>query len=91
MAEGQQITAADASKLGVQQIAKLTGKEPEGVTGVEPGEGGWIVTVEVLDDRRVPSSSDVLSAYETEISSDGDLLSYRRIKRYSRGSLDSGS
>ena len=83
------ITAAKAGQLAMRQIAELTGKQAEGVTGVEPGEDGWIVGVEVVEDRRIPSSTDVLATYETEVDTDGELVSYRRVKRYGRGRGDS--
>lgn len=84
------MSAAQAGRQGLEQIAELTGKEPEGVTGVERADDGWVVTVEVVEDRRVPSSTDVLAMYETSLDADGELESYRRIRRYSRGSGDGG-
>jgi hypothetical protein len=83
-----EITAADAGRAGLEQISELTGKEPESVTGVAPTEDGWLVTVEVIEDHRIPSSTDILSTYETELTPDGDLISYRRQRRYSRGHGD---
>lgn len=83
------IKPAKAGQLAMRQIAELTGKQPEGVTGVEPGDDGWIVGVEVVEDRRVPSSSDILATYETEVDNDGELVSYRRVRRYLRGRGDS--
>lgn len=83
-------SAADAAQFGLQQITELTGKQPEGVTGVEPGEDGWIVGVEVVEDRRVPSSTDILAIYEAELDLTGSLLSYRRVRRYPRSKGDSG-
>lgn len=83
------LSAARAARLGLDQIAELTGREPEGVTGVEPGEDGWIVSVEVIEDPRIPSSADVLAIYEIELDLRGELLSYRRVRRYSRGRGDS--
>jgi hypothetical protein len=80
--------AAKAAEAGLRQITELTGKRPEGVTAVEPGEDGWIVGVEVVEDQRVPSSSDILAIYEAELDASGNLLSYRRIQRYSRGRGD---
>ena len=80
-----QISAAEAGRTGLRQIAELTGKDPESVTGVEPTEDGWVVSVEVIEDRRVPSSTDILATYEIDLSPDGDLLSYRRTRRYARG------
>jgi hypothetical protein len=84
------LTAAKAGRQGMEQIAGLTGKDPEGVTGVERDDDGWIVTVEVIEDRRIPSSTDVLATYETRIDADGELDSYRRIRRYTRGQGDDG-
>ena len=91
VAEDQpRLSAAEAGREGLQQITELTGKDPESVTGVEPTQDGWLVTVEVIEDRRIPSSTDILSTYEAEIDNDGDLLSYRRLRRYSRGRGDNG-
>ena len=80
-----EITAAQAARAGQKQIAEMLGSTPEAVSGVEPTEEGWLVTVEVVEDRRIPSSTDVLATYEVEVGPDGDLLSYRRTTRYSRG------
>jgi hypothetical protein len=91
MVEDQRrLSAAEAGREGLQQITELTGKDPESVTGVEPSQDGWLVTVEVIEDRRIPSSTDILSTYEAEIDNDGELLSYRRLRRYSRGRGDDG-
>lgn len=89
-ADGARFTAAEAGRRGMEQIAGLTGKDPEGVTGVERAEDGWIVTVEVVEDRRIPSSTDILATYETQLGPDGELDSYRRVRRYSRGRGDDG-
>jgi hypothetical protein len=85
-----EFTSAQAGREGLKQIAGLTGKQPEGVTGVERAEDGWIVTVEVIEDRRIPSSTDVLAEYEAQLGPDGELDSYRRVRRYSRGRGDTG-
>lgn len=82
------LSAADAAAAGLRQIIELTGKDSEGVTGVERGDDGWLVGVEVVEDRRVPSSADILATYEAEIDSEGDLTSYRRVRRYSRSKGD---
>jgi len=79
------MSAAAAARAAARGIVELTGKQPEGVTAVEPAEDGWIVSVEVLEDQRVPSSGDILATYEAELDTDGTLVSYRRTKRYSRG------
>jgi hypothetical protein len=84
------VKPAKAGQIAMRQITELTGKEPEGITGVEPAEDGWMVGVEVVEDRRVPSSTDILATYEVELDSAGELVSYRRAKRYTRGHGDDG-
>lgn len=84
------LNAAQAGRHGLEQIADLTGKEPEGVTGVERHDDGWQVTVDVVEDRRIPSSSDILATYRAIIDPDGELASYKRIRRYPRGRGDNG-
>ena len=69
----------------VQQLAQLTGKESEGVVGLERTEDGWTVQVEVLELRRVPSTTDVLAIYEVTLDEQGELEGYQRRARYVRG------
>jgi hypothetical protein len=80
----------DAAEAGLRQITDLTGREVQGVVSLEPAESGWVVGIEVVEDRRIPSSTDVLALYEAEIDADGDLLSYNRKRRYPRGKSDRG-
>jgi hypothetical protein len=82
------MTAAEAARAALRQIAELTAKQPEGVTGVERTEDGWTVGLELVEDQRIPSSSDILATYEITIGPDGEMQSYRRIKRYARGRGD---
>jgi hypothetical protein len=82
---GPDLTAAQAAQAGRRQIAELTGKQPEGITRVEPAEDGWAVRVEVVEYRRIPSSTDLLATYDTELDTSGELISYHRAQRYTRG------
>jgi Gas vesicle synthesis protein GvpO len=85
------MTATEAAKLGIRQIAELTGKPTEGIAWVErSADNGWAVGVEVVEDRRIPSAADILAVYETEMDTGGEMLSYRRVRRYSRGRGDEG-
>jgi hypothetical protein len=82
------MTAGEAAKAALRQIAALTAKQPEGVTEVQRTEHGWTVGIELVEDQRIPSSADILATYETTIDADGELLSYRRVRRYARGRGD---
>jgi hypothetical protein len=73
-----------------REVAELTGRRVETVSGLRrDGDESWIVTVEVLELERVPSTADVLAEYEVRLDPDGRLLSYRRGDRYARGSTRS--
>ncbi|MGH8938672.1 MAG: gas vesicle protein [Actinomycetes bacterium] len=78
--------ASEIANSAVQQLVELTGRTPEGVTGLERTEDGWTVSVDVLDLHRVPETTDVLACYEVEVDEQGDLTGYRRVHRYVRGS-----
>jgi hypothetical protein len=85
---GSAMTAGEAAKAALRQIAELTAKQPEGVTEVERTEDGWTVGIELVEDQRIPSSADILATYEISIDGDGQLVSYRRVRRYARGRGD---
>jgi len=84
------LNAVSAGRLGLRYIADLTAKDTEGVTLVEPVEDGWVVNIEVVEDRRIPSTSDMLSIFECRLDDEGNLMSYRRIRTYRRGTGASG-
>ncbi|NIH83613.1 gas vesicle protein [Amycolatopsis granulosa] len=85
------LSAGEAASRAMAHAGELITSNPAVVTSVEPTEDGWLVEVEVLEDRRIPSSADMLALYELELGADGELLAYRRTKRYSRGRAGSGS
>jgi hypothetical protein len=91
---GDEKTAMSAQEIGSiarQYISELTSKETVGATAVEPVEDGWLVGVEVIEERRIPTSADMLALYEVELDLDGELLAYRRTRRYARGSTINGN
>jgi hypothetical protein len=83
------LTVKDAARAALRQIVDLTGKPAESITGVERTEDGWRVGIEVIEDRRIPSSADILATYLAEMDQNGDLVSYHRVRRYPRGRGDS--
>ena len=66
----------------------LTGRDPESVISIERRDGDWLVGVEVVEKHRIPDSADILAIYEVRLRADGDLVAYRRIRRFGRGQLD---
>jgi hypothetical protein len=77
---------AKAAQKAMQQLQELTRREVEGVVGIEKqDDGGWTVSVEVVESRRIPDTTDVLAEYTVEVDDEGDLTTYSRKKRYLRG------
>jgi hypothetical protein len=78
-------TASRVARRAAEHVAEMTGKEPEGIVALRrQDDGRWTVGVEVVESRRIPDSTDVLAVYEAELDADGELLAYRRVKRYIR-------
>jgi Gas vesicle synthesis protein GvpO len=75
------------------QLSALTGRDAESVLALERTDDGWLLRLETLELERIPSSTDVLGAYEVELDQDGELRRYARVDRYvrSRGGEGSGS
>jgi hypothetical protein len=83
--EYEELSPIDAGRAAARAVAELSGKELHGVVSVEPSGDDWLVGVEVVEDRRIPSSNDMLGLYEVRLDLDGGLLSVRRSRRYPRG------
>ena len=86
------LTAREAADLAREYITDMTELEPVMMISLAPtDDGGWLIEVEVVEARRIPSSSDILALYEVLLDSDGELLSYRRTGRYLRGRTTEGA
>ena len=78
---------------GKERLSEITGLDAESVTSLERvDDGTWKVTVELLELSRVPETDDMLGSYEVELDETGELLGYRRLRRYTRvhGGVGSG-
>jgi Gas vesicle synthesis protein GvpO len=82
------VPAAVAARKAARHVVDFTGRSPECVVSIDRADGGWQVGVEVVEIRRIPDTQDVLAIYEVRVDHGGDLLSYRRTRRYARGELD---
>jgi hypothetical protein len=47
------------------------------------------VLVDVVELERVPSTTSVMATYRVDIDASGDLTGYERLRRFTRGSVDS--
>ena len=82
-------SAAQVARHAREQMRDLTGQPVEGVLAVQRvDEGGWEVTVQVLELQRVPNSTDVLGAYLLSLDEEGEVREYRRTRRYYRNQVE---
>jgi hypothetical protein len=87
--EQEPLLPGTVAKTALRDVAELTGRQPSGITALEPDDnGGWVVEVEVVEERRIPSSGDILAIYRAKVTADGDLTGLRRIRRFPRGKGD---
>jgi hypothetical protein len=82
------ISPAAAARRAVENVVEFTGREADNVVAIDRRDGDWYVDVEVVETHRIPDTTDVLAIYEVRLDPGGELLSYRRTRRYARGQLD---
>ncbi|TXS52885.1 gas vesicle protein [Streptomyces sp. t39] len=81
-------TAAGAMRSAAVQLQELLGRPPESVSALRPTDDGWEAYVEVLELERIPETTSVMGSYRVTLDTDGDLVSYERTRRYTRGQID---
>jgi hypothetical protein len=81
----RRLSSVQVAERAHRELVQITGLEFEGVTSLQAGDDGiWKVSVELLEFSRIPNSDDILGTYEASIDASGDLLGYRRVRRYAR-------
>jgi Gas vesicle synthesis protein GvpO len=82
-------SAEEAAERAAASLSRVIGHRTEGCSEVAPTDDhGWRVCVDVLEVARIPDTTSLLATYEVELAEDGSLRSYRRVRRYWRGSAD---
>jgi hypothetical protein len=86
--KGDKLSARDLTVAARQTIHDLTGYPPESVSGLQWDGESWLVTVDVCELERIPSTTDVLATYVVQLDDGGGLLGYKRMKRFVRGQAE---
>jgi hypothetical protein len=73
-----------------RHVEELTGRPVTGVIGFDRSDEGWEVRVEVLELKRVPETMSILGLVQVKLDEDGELIGYRRLRRYSASQVDDG-
>src|SRR5207249_3443289 len=83
------VSAMEAVRRAREQVEQLVGRPVETVSGfAADGTKGWRVTVEVIELERIPPTTSLLGSYEARLDRDGELVEYRRLRRYARNQAD---
>lgn len=67
-----------------RQLQTLTGYPVDSVARFGTADDGWQLTVTVVELRRIPPATDVLAEYEVSSDTAGNIVDYRRGRRYLR-------
>lgn len=78
------MTLQEIVKVAQDQLQLLIGRPADSVIGVAKDNGGWRLTIEVVEVERVPASTNILGSYEVRLDSDGNVTGYERTGRYHR-------
>ena len=85
------LSGRDAVLRVRRELPQLLGRPIESVVGFERAEGDtWCVTVQVVELTRIPHTTDVLGDYAVTLDDDGEVMGYRRTRRYHRNQADEG-
>ena len=79
---------ADIAHLVKEQLTELTGLKAGTVSGLMKDGEAWDVTLEMIELSRIPSAQDVLATYSCNVDLQGNLVSYKRTRRYLRGAAE---
>ena len=78
-------TGLEIARRAKEELSGLTGLKPDTVTGLKKDADGWHVTLEMIEMRRIPDTGDMLGTYIALLDEEGNLMDYRRTRRYLRG------
>jgi hypothetical protein len=87
---GEKLTALELTRAAKKAVAELTGYPPESVSGLQWDGESWLVTVDVCELERIPSTTDVMATYVVQLDESGGLLGYKRTRRFPRGQAEEG-
>jgi gas vesicle protein GvpO len=73
---------------GREQLEDLLGRPVESVSSLERTHDGWVLSLEVVEVKRIPETTDILASYELELDDDLNLRRYQQARRYHRARAD---
>jgi len=71
-----------------RDLQELLGRPVERVSSAVPEDGGWRLSIDVVELDRIPDSTSVLGCYEVLLDDEGAIVEYERVRRYYRNRAD---
>ena len=84
------VSPRELTQAAKETVKDLTGFPPESVTGLQRDDEHWTVAVDVCELQRVPNTTDVMATYEVKFDERGELVGYKRSRRFQRGHAGEG-
>jgi hypothetical protein len=82
------MSARDLTTVAKETVGELTGFPPESVSGFQRDGDRWLVMVDVCELERIPSTTDVMATYEVQLDEHGDVVGYKRTRRFVRSQAE---
>ncbi len=61
-----------------KELVEVTGLTSPSAIGFKKKDGGWLITIQLMEKKSIPDGMDVLGVYEVETDNEGDILAYER-------------
>lgn len=87
MAE-ESLSLTEVARNARDQLREITGMVPEVISSIHFDDDYWYVNVETLEVSRIPPTTDILGSFTVQLDGDGQVVEYRRIRRYFRNQVD---
>ncbi|MGC9666482.1 gas vesicle protein GvpO [Planosporangium sp. 12N6] len=82
------LTLAQVARVAMREFVEFTGLDPAAMTGARPDGDGWSLLVDVTELERIPATSSVMATYRIDTDRSGHIVSYERLRRFSRNATD---
>jgi len=70
-----------------RQLKGLIGYPVDVVSGFARSEDGWALTITVVELNRIPPGTDILAEYVADLDKSGEIVGYRRGRRFCRSEM----
>jgi hypothetical protein len=68
-----------------KDLAAITNLELNGMVGVSKEGDEWKITIELIERKSIPDTSDILGVYEVRLDDAGEITGFSRVRLRRRG------